>query len=279
MRMNYNGNSGNLILLTRPYEYAKLTKIVLLKRRIRSISYPILKINYVSPTLLLSQLQSFNYDLMLCTSQSAVSALKNCFEDWRNNHVAFSNGIIDNLIRIPCLVVGNKTCLALQKIGVENVIATKPNIEEALRFLTLYVKNKKSLLYLSGFDTAKDIEYELGKELNKKNKINIVKLITYSADPITQISATLWRRLINGNFSHILFYSPRTAEIFCDLMMKKFISTIKGLSNHNEKLSLNSKAICISYNTASILTYNTNIVWEKIVIAPEPNELSMLNLI
>ncbi len=150
--------------------------------------------------------------------------------------------------------VGNRTQAELLKFNIDNIKYTASNSAELQNYLNNQKnKNSKEFLHISGKDIAHNF---------KINDILCNRAILYSAVTIDKFSQNLIKFI--NKIDIILFFSARTADNFCRLIIK--------YSLENE--CKNIYALCISTRTANMVK---NIKWADIYISKTPNSCSLAN--
>jgi uroporphyrinogen-III synthase len=225
------------ILLTRPHDLAVASQQNLLKLGAQSLIIPAIEIKY--PDI---QITDNNYDVIAITSQHAAVAIQR--NAWMKNIQAFA--------------VGEKTKESLMRIGLNNVISSNGDALDLEEAIVQNVKNPSKILYLAG-DT---VAYNLDGNLKAKG-YDVYKAVVYEAIARSSLSQDEIDD-INSFVITILFYSSRTADIFCKLMSKYQID----LSN--------KVAVCISESCAQ---YVAALNWREIRVADHPNEKEIFKLL
>jgi uroporphyrinogen-III synthase len=225
------------VLLTRPHDLAVVSQQNLLKLGVQSLIVPAIEIKY--PDI---QIVDNNYDAIAITSQHAAVAVER--NAWMKNIQAFA--------------VGEKTKESLVRIGLNNVVSSNGDALDLEETIAQSIKPPSKILYLAG----DNVSYNLDGNLQAKG-YDVYKAIVYEAIARSSLSSDEIDD-INSFVITILFYSSRTADIFCKLMSKYQID----LSN--------KIAICISESCAK---YVAALNWREIRIADHPNEKEIFKLL
>jgi len=114
------------------------------------------------------------------------------------------------------------------------------------------------LLHVAGTERAGD----LAGLLNAKG-YSVDRQVLYDAVELTELPDTVSQALAAQSLDGVVLFSPRTARIVCDMVVKA------GLAEAAEHLS----AVCMSENVAKAAKA---LSWRKIVIAPHPDRASVL---
>jgi uroporphyrinogen-III synthase len=97
----------------------------------------------------------------------------------------------------------------------------------------------------------------------------VTEKILYHTEKIEEIPDICVQSIIKGKFSHILFYSKRTAENF-----------VSAMQNHTDFESLKeglkmTQALCLGESMVQCLSV---LSWQNVKVATEPNQESLLAL-
>ncbi len=224
-----------MILIIRPKIQAKQTKFKLKGKGFRAICYPFIGIEIISSF----KFNDKKYDGLIITSQNTAHLLKN------------SSFLKD----IKTFVVGLKTSAALTAIGFKNIINVGNDHTDLVKAVEQHLPQNSSILYLHGDYIAGDIK---GKLEHSYIIDNVTVYRSIATDKVNKRVFILLRHIITT----ILFYSPRTAQVFAQHMINQDLSNIT--------------AICISKNTALKLA---SLRFKEVKISKLPNENSMLEII
>ena len=130
-------------------------------------------------------------------------------------------------------------------------------IEEALQHC---VPGDGRLLYVSGVQTTGDLEHRLGERGHEVDRVVGYEAVAAEKLPMAAVSA------ISGqNAAGVILYSPRTALIWCSLVIQANLADKGAHLIH----------YCLSDNVAAAIrkAYGTH---DVTVIADEPNEPAMI---
>lgn len=212
-----------MILLTRPYEDSKTTAQKLKNMGHETHIMPMFEVEDIT-----TEIPNKNFDAIVITSRHSARTAKNL--SWISKTKQF--------------VVGEKTAIILP-----SPYMVAQNSSDLLSTMQNELPKGAKILYLTGDHIADNFDQKLidsGFELTTQQ---VYKTI-----------ATTINQQIPDDISHILFFSPRTAELF----------------SANIQDSINAQALCISQNTANKLRQNQ---FKSVIIAPEPTEESLLSLL
>ena len=240
MVSNADSNDDSLILITRP-----LTEAQLLARSLRQEGYKVL----IDPLL---QIRSIECPFIDTRSVQAFVATS-------------MNGIrrLAQLVShrdIPLYTVGEISALEAEKMGFNQVYGAQGSITSLLQMMQENIDPKAGkILYFSG----QEIKGDLVNVLTQKS-FDIERLIVYEALAAQSLQSETKEALITGRLKAILFFSPRTSEIFVNL------------SSMYAQVFKNIMIVCLSSEVASPLQ---KFQWQQILIAPERTGRSMVSLL
>lgn len=184
-----------------------------------------------------------NPQALIITSKNALRALKD----------------YSHLKKIPLYVVGDQTAALAHQLGFITIFNASGNSRDLQELVTRQAKPEKGVLYyLSGQIIKRDIVHKL-RVLGFKAQRQIV----YQVNDIEHFSNSLITDFFNKKISHVLFFSPRTTELFVNLVK---------VSKLEKAIALN-KALCLSYDIAEKAQ---KILWKEIWISPHPSTYNML---
>ncbi|MBX9786011.1 MAG: uroporphyrinogen-III synthase [Alphaproteobacteria bacterium] len=184
-----------------------------------------------------------NPQALIITSKNALRALNN------SNH----------LKKVPLYVVGDQTAALAHQLGFTTVFNASGNSKDLQNLIVQQALPEEGVLYyLSGRIIKRDIVREL-RALGFKAQRQVV----YQTNYIERFSNSLITDFFNKKISHVLFFSPRTTELFVDLVKT---------SKLEKEIALN-KALCLSYDIAEKAQ---EILWKEIWISPHPSTHNML---
>ena len=157
---------------------------------------------------------------------------------------------------IPVYAVGEQSAVAAYKKGFHNIKAEGGDVDGLVSHIATKLKPAEGpLLYLSGAETASDLEGQL-----RKRDFDVTRVITYDA---VQCALDKYLNAI-APCDGVLLYSPRTAKLWCQEIQRLQLIPVA------ERLFY----FCLSVPVAKALPQN----WRRIV-AKVPNEKSLLALL
>ena len=224
------------LIITRPETDALPLKVKLENLGHSAILAPLLKIvprpdAYIPP---------LAYQLVCATSANALKSVH----------------LNDDTKKILLLTVGPQSLAVAKQEGFKNCQAHGGDVQGLASHITANFDPKNGpILYLSGAETSSNLRAVL-----KTSGFAVERVIIY--DAIIQTPSEIDRALAKAN--GVLLYSPRSARIWCDLMV----------SSKLEKQAAAPTYYCLSDNVAKILP----IPWQRRV-AKTPDEAAMLALL
>lgn len=225
-----------LLIITRPEADALPLKAKLESLGHSVILTPLLKIvprpdAYIPP---------LAYQLVCATSANALKSVH----------------LDDGIKKIPLLAVGPQSLAAAKQEGFKNCQAHGGDVQGLAAHVTANFDPKNGpVLYLSGAETSSNL-----RALLKQSGFAVERVIIY--DAVIQTPPEIDKALAKAN--GVLLYSPRSARIWCDLMVKSGLDMEAAAPTY----------YCLSDNVAKILPQP----WQKRV-AKTPDEAAMLALL
>lgn len=230
------------ILITRPEIDALETAKILNQKGYESFCESFLKIIYRDCKI--PNLEKF--ETVIFTSRHAVHAF--CQNTDERN--------------ISVLTVGDKTAEEAEKNNFKNIQSASGDLDDLVQLLSRNVSDKP-YLYARGQEVSACLVGSLPK-------LDIEEVILYHTEKQQEISLGGAEMLKNMAFSHVLFYSKRTAESF-----------VAAIEAHPQKLALfegfkGAKALCLG---SSMVEYLSVLPWRSIDVADKPNQEALLALL
>jgi len=163
---------------------------------------------------------------------------------------------------LPCYAVGDSTATEARKAGFQSIFTAGGNVVKLAELITRSLTPPSGpLLHISGQNIAGDLSGRL-----EASGFQLVRLPLYKAVKTTALTAATQNMIKSGQISHIPFYSPRSAETFIKLIQKA------GLQDHLTGIT----ALCLSSAVSDVIS---SLSWYKILTAPQPDQLSLFNLV
>jgi uroporphyrinogen-III synthase len=160
----------------------------------------------------------------------------------------------DILNRYPCFCIGAATAEAARAAGYD-VIAHAEGDRAGL-IAALAARKLKHVLFLSGHVERADLVAELAAV-----DILTTKRIVYEAQARTAFSPDAAHALADNSIDCILLFSPRSAEIFCNLLQ-----SLPGVQQSRLTLACLSAAVAEACGTG----------WSHITLAQQPSTQHLL---
>ncbi len=236
---------AGLVLITRPAEDAQEIADILKQRGYQTFLEPMLEVVYHRVSLPdLNQ-----YKALIFTSRNAVRAFTK----------------LSNRRDIKIHTVGSMTAELAKEHGFSDIVDANSDVEGLIELL-VRDGEKGSYWYGRGEEVARSLQNE---KLALEN-ITIDENIIYSIDNKRSFSDELVRHIHNKSFSHVLFFSTRTSQVF----VENLENTI-GTDGQNEYFK-GTKALCIG---TPMIRYLSEIQWENCLVAEQPNRQALLALL
>ncbi len=230
------------VLITRPGEDGVALAEILGARGVDSIIEPLLVIKKIEG----SALNLSNIQALLLTSANGVRALAEK-TDRRD---------------IPVYAVGDATATTARKIGFSQVHSAAGDVETLVGLVKEILKPKDGpLLHIAGSEVAGDL---IG--LIERAGFECTREILYEAIVERSLKSSTIAAIKDNQIDAVTLYSPRSAERFVELIRKA------RLVRSCQKIM----AICLSQAVAVKIS---EIQWQDILIATEPNQDALLELV
>lgn len=157
-------------------------------------------------------------------------------------------------VPLPFIAIGENTKTYAEALGFTTCLGCFQDRDD-------FLKHKAALRQPIIYPTTKDSPTSFIKALPQ-----CYAYYVYEAQAKCQFHKHTKQLFMQKQISHVLLYSPRSAEIFMQTVEKY---------NYQNQLST-AKALCISPNTAKILPQN---MWQEIKIAELPQQASLFALL
>ena len=230
------------VLITRPGEDGTALAEILRARGIESVIEPLLSIKYLDgPELKLENIQA-----LLLTSANGVRALARR-TDRRD---------------IPVYAVGDATAMTARKAGFIQVHSAAGDVKTLVDLVKEILKPKDGpLLHIAGSSVAGDL---IG--LIDASGFKCTRSVLYEAIGERSLRSSTITGIKDSQIDAVTLYSPRSAERFVELTRKA------RLVRSCHKINV----ICLSQSVAEKVS---EIKWQSVLIADEPNQDAVLKLI
>ncbi len=237
--MIYNMVENSTILLTRPERESLKIKDKLNKLGINSEISPTLKILAKIPQNTPQPLE--RYDIILITSKYTADHIQ--------PHLTST---------IPIYTIGQETTKALEEKGIKVTLTAGGNSQSLYKLIKENYPKSKNLIHFGGEDISANFKKHI---LESAFHVDHVSL--YKAHPCTTLTDTAIILLKSHNISHVLHFSPRSAEIFETLCDQH------GLTDRLSTIT----ALCLAPTVVKSLDNNK---WKKVDVARHANTSSMI---
>jgi uroporphyrinogen-III synthase len=236
-------------LVTRPLPEAEQTALLLREMGLRATVAPMLRIVPVPPAG--EEPRVDDLQAIVLTSANAARAL-------------IQRPLGARLMErdLPLFAVGDATAQAAREAGFGRVRSAAGDFRALVAVLERRLEpGRGAVLYPCGEHTAGDLGAALARI-----QVPCRPVVVYAAQPETMLPREVEQGLRAGRYQLVLFYSPRTAGIFADLV------EAYGLQ---ERLQ-DSLALCLSEAVAGRAQA---LRWRGIEVAGSPDQESMLALV
>jgi uroporphyrinogen-III synthase len=226
------------VLVTRPLQDAQETAHLLEEIGHSAIIAPLLEMRFFDGT----PLSLDGVQAILATSANGVRAIAR-----RTDERA-----------IPVFAVGTQTAETAKSAGFTNVKNADGDAEVLAKATMQWASPKEGfLLHASGKDTEGKLEADLARA-----GFSVRRETLYEATAMEQLPTEAVEALEASSLDAVLFFSPRSAKIFCDCVSRA------GLGETARRLI----ACCISARAAQALTMS----FQAVRIAEHPDQAALL---
>lgn len=168
----------------------------------------------------------------------------------------------DRAKALPLYAVGPRTAQTARDFGFTKVEQAGGDVESLARLVAEKARpGEGPVLHVAGKVRAGDL-----KGLLEAANFTVKRVVLYEAEAAKRFSAEARTALQSGRIGGVLFYSPRTAEIFLSLVKEA------GLADSLKSVT----AYCLSANVAERLQGSN---WKAVKIADVPEDAAMLALL
>ena len=230
-------------LITRPQEDSADAAIALARRGITPVLAPMMRIEYAAAEI---ENEVTLAQAVLFTSRNGVRAFTRLSP--RRDVAAFA--------------VGDSTATLARDNGFVHVESAHGDSADLARLVAERLDPADGLLFHAAGET---VAGELVETLNKAG-FKTVRRALYEAKPVDTLAEDTVTALRDRTLDYVLFFSPRTAHIFCDLVDKA------GLAATCDSLT----AICLSEAVAAEIS---RLTWKATGVAAAPTTDALLTVI
>lgn len=164
--------------------------------------------------------------------------------------------------RVPVYTVGEASAAIARDMGFRKVHAAGGDVAALAQLVAGALKPEDGILmHVSGTVVAREL-----KDLLQKDGFNVFRVRLYESEPVTRLSDPTIAHISKGELEGVLFYSPRTAQIFTDLIIE----------NRLTEACRNIRALCLSEAVAEVAD---KMPWRTIKVAEAPSQSAMLALL
>jgi uroporphyrinogen-III synthase len=227
-------------LVTRPREASENLAAELATRGILAVVEPLMRIRYCAPAVLdLVGVQS-----ILCTSANGVRALARASSERR----------------VPLFAVGDATASRARAEGFVAVASAAGDVDDLVRLTAARLRPQDGpLLHVTGNVVGGDLVGAL-----RARGFTIERSVLYEARPVAVLSPTAAGALRSGAIGFALFFSPRTAAVFVNLVTRACV------------LECCRTITAVSISPAADVAV-ADLVWLDRRIAERPNQPALLD--
>ncbi|MCB2081509.1 MAG: uroporphyrinogen-III synthase [Hyphomicrobiales bacterium] len=235
------------VLLTRPEEDSERLKKLLKKHHITSWVEPMLTVHYPRPRIkAIAEALKQQPAAILITSANGLRALMKASS--RRNGVLYT--------------VGSASAEEARTAGYKQVRVAEGNANLLARLvMQTRTPAEGTLLHIAGSVQVGDLAGKL-----KAAGYTVSRVTGYDAEPVRTLSPSLVKALKAKQIPCVVFYSPRTARVFCRLVERVNV----------QDACQSMQAICLSEGVAKMLEPSQ---WQAIHVATTPDTNAMLALI
>jgi uroporphyrinogen-III synthase len=166
-------------------------------------------------------------------------------------------GLLDEMRDKPVFAVGDRTAHEARMLGFANVSAAEGTLDTLVTRIAL-ARLEGPVLYPAGKHLSGDLARSLAPHGLMVATIPVYEMVAETSLPAEQLL-----ELEERQFDGALFYSRRTAEIFCNLVTLP------------EEVRRTLPVLCLSENVASPLLDNH---FSRVLLADHPSEEAMMAL-
>lgn len=164
--------------------------------------------------------------------------------------------------RVPVYTVGEASAAVARDMGFHRVFAAGGDLAGLAQLVAASLKPEEGILmHVSGTVVAREL-----KDLLQKDGFNVFRVRLYESEPATQLSGSTIAHFGKGELDGVLFYSPRTAQIFSDLVIE----------NRLTEACRRIRALCLSETVAEVAD---KLPWRQVKVASAPTQAAMLELL
>ena len=174
---------------------------------------------------------------------------------------------------LPVFAVGDATAEAARAAGFDAVESAAGDVNDLARLVRDRLDPAAGpLLHVAGSVTAGDLAGDLGE-----SGFELRRAVLYEAEPVDRLSPETTAALADGAFDFVLFFSPRTARSFVELVRRPSDSDADAeLAERLVAGCGRAEALCLS---AAVAEAAEGLPWRRVSTADRPDLPSMLKLV
>ena len=229
------------LLLTRPLNASKQLKNKLKDLNFSTYLAPLIDIKFIE---IKRKVYLTHYDLIIFTSRNSLKSIN-------QKKISYKD----------VFTIGPGTYEKTMRLGFKNVIESNGGSSDIIRLFSKIFKNKK----LNILHPTSNFASNTLKNFFKKQGSNYKKVISYKVGK-KNVNPKMFKEFIKQENGIITIFSSKTAESFFELIQKE-----------NYKEDCKNKTIVLLSN--SIRPYLQDLIFKKIIIADQPNELCLIKVL
>jgi uroporphyrinogen-III synthase len=196
------------VLVTRPREDAEALAVRLGLLGFEAVIEPMIEVRFADG----AAIDSEGAQAVVFTSANGVRALKN----------ARGGSTLSRML--PVFAVGAATAAAARAAGFRDVIEGQGSVEELARTIVARCPpSAGSVIHICGSIVARDLAALLAP-----SGIRLIRAVLYESIQATQLQPETRALLASGKIAAALFFSPRTAQAFVNLVNKAGLAASMG---------------------------------------------------
>jgi len=162
--------------------------------------------------------------------------------------------------KVPIYAVGHASASAAREAGFENIESAGGDVETLAALVCEKLDFRDGVvMHIAGSMMAGDLAGTLGR-----SGFNYRRVQLYHAIKVTDLPPQCLIAIKDAQVDGVVLYSPRTAQVFMDLLTKA------GLNDCTGQLL----AFCLSEAVAAKIVAND---WARVVIAETPDQVALIN--
>lgn len=236
--------AGRRVLVTRPQPGARRTA-----RQIAALGHEPVVLPLTRTVTLDADLprEATSFDVVAVTSANAIRRAP----AW----------LLDGLLHLPCLTVGQATAEAAREAGFQTVTSADGDVQALIGLAGERLKDRSTIAYLCGRERRPDLEQAMRAEGHA-----IIPIETYDIKKVSYSTQEIRTLVGIKPIDDVMVYSARSARALIAMMNgREFLQGVE-----------NARFLCISTRVANALHARPGL---RIEVAPEPHEAALLALL